>query len=269
MTSSVDAVKERIRRLLAVAKDGSGATQGEIDNAIRFAQAELAKHQLSEEDLAEEPEEQYQRAEDAPKDQAPAVIGSKCYHWESALGKIISRLVGVPYYLDNAAGRHDRNGIARRDRNGKVRAAKAIMYYGIAEDAWLAAELFEELHETIVTMAMLKWGGAFRGDGGSYCEGFVRGIDKQVRNQQADEKKSAASQLDSGDSRGLVLIERRNDLIEHRIAVGKDWLLNEKGIKLGRGSGRSGASGSAAAYSSGRADGARTAVSASRTAKLG
>lgn len=270
MSVNLDNVKDRIRRLLAIAADGSGATEQEIETAMRFAQSELAKHQLSEADLSEEPEVQYQRAENAPKDCAASPIGRKCYYWESALANAIGELVGVPHYLDHPHPRHDRNGVIRRDRNGKpLTYAKAFVWYGIAEDAWLAAELYDELRETILTMALMRWGGAYRGDGGMYCEGFVSGLRENIRKQREAERGEAQERLTQrNDSRGLVLIERRSDLVAHNIAVAKDWLKEEQGINLVSGSKRGGATGSGAAFRSGQSDGRKARVSAARNPKL-
>ena len=262
-------IKSTIRSLLNLAKDDA-AMDGEIDNALRFAKKLLDEHHLTEADLQTEPKDQYRAAENAPKDQAPAAIGLKCHAWESMLGKFVSDLVGVPYYLDH--GRRivrDRRGIAICSKPGRSPIpTRAFIFYGIAEDAWFASELFGELRYIIAGIAQLKFGGVYRGDGGMYCQGFVEGLRKKNCQHMENNLEHAKLLATNGQSNALVLIERRKDLIAHKKEVATDWLTREHKIKLCRGSCRSGARGSRAAHREGKTDGQQYGISPKRTKKL-
>lgn len=263
MVVDLDKVKARIRAMLNTAADDA-ATEGEIDNALRFARAMMQQHHLEESDLAEEPADQYEDIARAPKGTAAAVVGKKLFAWEGWLAHFCSKFVGgVGHYLDSDIQIARRGRLAVWDENGEVRMGKAVVFYGVAEDALLAKELYDDLRTTIITMARLTWGGCYQGDGGAYAEGFVEGLNTKLRKAAEQERLEAA-----GNGRALILIDRREDLIERKTELAKSWLANERGIKLRRGTGRSGANGSRQARSEGRADGAAAQVGVSRTKKI-
>ena len=249
--------------MLAIASNDA-SSDGEIDNAIRFARNLMDQHRLSESDLAVEPADQKKSIDDAPKDRAFVTIGGKICSWEAQLGHAVSAIVGCPFYTNSDKTRlaRSRQGFIRFDAEGKPLQGKSIVFYGIAEDAWLAAELYEELRATILTLARLKWGGCYKGDGGRYCEGFVDGINSKIDRQEQQERIAATN----GDS-SLILIERRNDLVLHAKKVSHNWL-STQGVRLGKDSARLGARGSSEAYGSGVADGKRSQVNVSRAPKL-
>ena len=60
----------------------------------------------------------------------------------------------------------------------------------LTEDVAVAQRVFEELSITIASMGKLKLGGAFKGPGREYCEGFVAGLFEQLK--QADTEHEAA-----------------------------------------------------------------------------
>lgn len=259
----LDKVKDRIRKLLNVAKDDA-ATQGEVENAVRFARSLLNKHHLDESDLIEEPADQYQEIERAPKSRGYVYVGKRMHYWESRLAAWASKLCGVGCYQDH--GQHiirTRAGIALRGKDDKVASGCRLCFYGIDEDVHIACELYDEMRETIIAMARLKWGGAFRGDGGAYAEGFVLGMMALIEEEDKQEKLHTA-----GDSTAMILVERRTDLIERKRDVAKEWLASECGIKLRKGRGRTGANGSSGAFDDGRSDGRKQTVNRQRRPKL-
>ncbi len=266
MTADMQKVKDRIRQLLNVAANDA-ATDGEIDNALRIAQGEMARHHLSETDLVTEPAEQWADIDSAEKGEARAIVGSKKYYWECLLAQFCQQFVGgVKIYASNSTDNIDRiagSRIVRWDDNGEIRKGKAFVFYGVAEDAELAKDLFDELRATIITMARLTWGGAFKGDGGTYCEGFVAGLNTKLK------KAEARQRLESqGNSTGMILVERRADLIKRKQQAAELYL-REKGVKLGSGGRMGGSNGSEQAYNEGKADGQASDVGVNRTKKIG
>lgn len=258
----IESVKDRIRKLLNVAQNDA-STEGEIDNALRAAKAMMDKQHLTEEDLREAPEDQYRRAEMASKDRYFATVGSKLYGWEGMLANFVSRFVGVGVYGDRSCrpAKYP-NGILHAPIRGEARRGASYCFYGIAEDASIAVEIYYELWMSIRTMAQLKWGGACKGDGGMYCQGFVSGLKDRYEEEKTQERLTQSS-----NTTALVLIDRRNDLIERKLEIGKTWLENKCGVHLRRQVKR-GASGSSNAFHEGKQDGRRTDVRAASRPKL-
>ena len=260
-------IKDRIRKLLAVTKDNA-ATEGEIDNALRFAKAMMDRHHLDESDLIEEPEDQWRAIEAADRDRVFTSIGGCVHVWESHLATFCAEFVGgVGVYRDP-----DKSRIARSPRgtvilNDQEEPYKAVRFcfYGIAEDALMAAELFHELWLTIRSMARLRWGTCYTKDGGYYAQGFVTGLHGKLKTGQAEQKKIAEATCDS---RAMILIARRTDLVERKKTSATEWLAKTTGIKLRRGGSASGANGSHRAWQEGFDDGHRTDVEATRRPKL-
>jgi hypothetical protein len=258
-------IKDRIRKLLNVAQNDA-ATEGEIDNALRFAKQLMDKHHLDEADLVEEPADQWQQIAAARRDRVWASVGKKFYAWENHLACFAADFVGgVGVYRDaeKKIARTPRGVVILNDEEEPYKSVR-FCFYGIAEDAVTAAELFHELRLTIRAMARLRWGTCYTKDGGAYAQGFVHGLFSKMKRANQDQKLLAQRQ--GGNQ--LILIARRTDLIERKMSTAAEWLRETTGIKLRKGQGSSGASGSADAWREGREDGKRTDVRAARRAKL-
>jgi len=256
--SDLERVKERVRKLLNLAAN-DGAADGEIDNAMRSARQLMESHHLSEDDLATEPAEQFADIESAPKDRSYASVGRNSYRWEASLSSFVKDFVGgVGCYIDTSL-------VVQRDHRGIVmdggKAGKRFCFYGIAEDAAMAASLFAELRMTIATAAKLKFGGCYKGDGGAYAEGFVDGLRTKIRAQKQAERITA-----TGTGTGLLVIERREDLIQRKSDAAAAWIKGQVRLKTGRCG--NGANGSWNARSEGRRDGESSNVSAARVRKI-
>jgi hypothetical protein len=145
---------------------------------------------------------------------------------------------------------------------GDPKYGASFVYYGVAEDAKMAAEIYDDLRLLIASMAVAKWGTIFKGDGAAYAEGFVMGLIHKHGQSEIEAKKIAT------DSTSMVLIARRDDLIAYKQDKSKDWLKKEKGIKLGKGSQWGGSSGSRQAHNEGFQDGQNTDVSNTKSKKL-
>lgn len=265
MNNQLNEIKDRVRKLLAVAADGSGATQGEIENAIAFAASLMEKHHLSADALAERTLDEIKAdAANAKKGRFYATIGGKSYAWEAALASFVSDFTGVERYL-NSEKRTARypDGRLYINVNNAPHEGKSYVFYGIAEEAAFAVILFYELWNTIRLAGLAKFGKVYVGDGGMYCEGFVRGLSTANEQRKEQQRLEAASS-----STALMVLDDRRSLIDYKQDVSRDWLKAECGVNLVRGSSRSGATGSHEAYREGMSDGSRQKVSRHITPKL-
>lgn len=252
----LDRVKDTIRKLLNLAANDA-ATEGEVNNAVRFARKLMLQHQLSEDDCTEtETTEEERIARAVCQDFASHSQSTKATSWESCLSMFVCQFVGgVKVYKTTNAVRRE-HGIIKHV-NGS--AACAIWtFYGLAEDAAVAQRVFDDLAITIASMGRLKWGGAFRGPGREYCEGFVDGLFSQLKQADAEQHQS--------ESRALTV--RRDALIHAKAHRADQWLRTERGVKLRAGRGYGATSHHADAHNDGHADGAKTSITG-RQAKLG
>ena len=253
---NVERVKDTIRKLLNLAANDA-ATEGEVNNAIRFARKLMLEHQLNEEDCQpgdESDEERIARAEC----QRVSVNSqsAKCSGWESDLSTFVCRFIGGVRVYEETNQIRRVNGIAQ-NVNGSTRCA-VFTFYGLTEDAAVAQQVFEELSVTIASMGKLKWGGAFKGPGRAYCEGFVSGLFEQLR--QVDSEHKAAE--------STALTVRRDAVVKFKKDRAEEWLKNDIGVKLYSVSSRGGGEYHGDARHEGRSDGARAQVTG-RSAKIG
>lgn len=248
----IEAVKSRVRKLMALANDGQ-ASDGEISNAMRMAAALIDQHRLDAAALEDE--------DDAPESMGRApgrVTTSKVHRWESTLTRAICDLFGnVDCYLD--ASRHvvRVNGIVQVDRDGEPRLCRQFQFYGPALEAQEAAALYTEWASLIATMGVVRWGGAFRGNGACYCEGFADAILAEAQRLNASRRTlpmptKARALPGVAPGTAIMLADRNKAVIERAHA----WLKESECITLTSGHSRTGGRGSSAAYSEGKAHGA-------------
>jgi hypothetical protein len=294
-----DKIREKIRKLLNLAND-PGAMKGEIDNAMRFANRLMMQHNLSEEDV---------RADAEPKgvhEIAAAVeateyaqgvhagMGSRFTAWESRLGSAITLLIGtISYYTGGYLGerRTPEGVLIFNPHTGEPVRAASMTFYGPTEDVEAAKALMYEWSTMIVAMARLKYGGALRGPGRSYAEGFADELYSKVFEIKGEERLKAAQlapgerldikRLASGtvEEKAIVLAERSSalalsnamTLVAAKKERGREWLEKDCGIELSSGSSRGGGSYDPGAHSAGRTDGRKASGSFgySRRPKLG
>lgn len=263
---SNEKIVERIKKLLAMTGE-AGATDGEIENAVGRAKAMMNEYHLTEADLSHEPADDYSKIKPEDFTRCPSYVGTAIFAWEQRLAYTVSEFVGCPAYIDNNIQVVRKNGIAQFDDRNKLRHGKSIVFYGVPEDARIAADLYDEMRLTIATMAAARYGKVYRGEGASYSEGFVSGLNSNLKKASLIEYKAA-----EGSSTSLVLIARRDDLVQFKKDAAKGWLANSEGVKL-RGSGRGNPGSrwgnSDEARAQGRADGKNTNMSASRSKKIG
>lgn len=259
-----DKVKERIRALLNTANNAA-ATDGEIETALRFAKSMMRKHHLSEDDIVERVEDELTSADFA---RYRVVIGKKFFKWELDLAYFAKEMVGgVNRYRDSTmhAKRAIGNRLTEWDKHGNNIMGKSIVFYGVDDDALTAALLYQEMRLTIITLAKMKWGGCYKGDGGTYAEGFVSGLITKLRKDENEEVKFLKGTVPTDPKHALIV--QRNELIATKERMADEWLETENGIKLVAGQGLTGANGSGAAWVQGREDGSASDVNVRRRSR--
>lgn len=255
---SNEKIASRVRKLLAIAGD-EGASEQEIQNAMNFANRLIEQHHLSEDDLSDEVDP-VKDLENAELGKYASFIGKKCFRWESLLAQFVADFVGCRVYRNNTivqARRHDR---VLFDSEGQPYEGKSFHFYGVAEDCLIAAEIYDELRQLICSMAVLRYGGMYKGDGGKYSEGFVAGLRSQM-NTARDKTAQEAT------GTGLIVVQKRNEIMKVKQALAVRYL-REEGLRLSSSQGSRGARGSYSAYNRGFSDGQNTSVNGTRRKKL-
>jgi len=247
MSDTVDNVKARIRKLLNLAENDA-ATEGEVANAVAFAQRLMAEHHLSEHEV---------RQDCQPNAHAVMADLEKLASWERTLGSFVAKLIGsVGVYLNGTVRVRTAAGTLLYDSKGQPVERGSVKFYGEAEEVRLACQLYTDLGLTIAAMARLQFGGVFRGEGRSYADGFVAGLYTKL---------STAEKLAAGDNKALAL--RCTAIVQAKKQHAAAWLKGQ-GVKLGSASRSGGREHHRGAYEQGKQDGAAQGVSVTRRGKL-
>lgn len=263
-------ITQRIHKLLNLADDDAAA-KGEVENALRFARRLMLQHQITEDDLKKsKPSDMHEKAADQDVTQMEYGKSSTFTHgrglsdWETQLAWAVAELVGsVKWYFRNNQQKKTARDTVVLNRKGEPKKATRLTFYGPAAEAATAASLYGEWVETIAAMARLKWGGALRGDGRCYAEGFVSGI----RAMQEDMLQEERDQIAAGTA---VVLLRATDLMKRKRDHASTWL-SQCGVSLGRARnyGNQGRSENATARSDGKSDGRKSGFSHKRQGRIG
>jgi hypothetical protein len=228
MQMDIDKVKDTIRKLLNLANNDA-ATEGEVNNAMRFAARLMEQHQLSEEDvkLNKTDEKLLDLENQTFAELSGWMGGNKFCHWESEAASFACAFVGGVkwYYVEKV--RYKVNGIQKLFFDGKPMTKTKVTFYGIEEDVQLAFAVYNELIMTIAAMAKLKWGGVYRGPGRNYCEGFMDGLFGKWYDDQDTQKKIAKT----SSSTALMVIDNRKLVVQRKAELATQWL-EKRGMKL-------------------------------------
>lgn len=262
-SDSADRIKRRIRGLLNLAQ-GDGAAEGEISNAMRMAADLMAEHHISQADIeAEAAAAQACGAKpvDIKMGQADGACGTmKLSTWESVLSDAIESLVGsVKCYRTHT-------NVKTGSVFGATERRSVLRFYGPAEDAQLAAGLFDEWQQVIAAMAIGRYRGCWKGDGAMYAYGFAKTL-----RARAEEAAKARTAISTASTRAIVQVGSGTlaDVLRHKQQLASNWLRDDQKVKLCSGGSRSGYSaGSSNAYAQGRTDGSRADFSVNRRHKL-
>lgn len=283
MSDNTDRIKDRIRKLLALGDAEKNTFDAEIDNALRFARRLMLKHNIGEDDLKEEPRGAHEIAADVEATEYgkdwTRTMGSRFTAWECDLVGAVCALVGtVKWYRGHEETRRKRGTdiIEYNDVTGRPAKVRRIEIYGPAEDVRDALDLVAEWQETIVAMARMKHGGALRGAGKSYAEGFAFALKVKVAEMQKEElalignRNERLLALPSGEERSSALVvANATSLMVAKRERAEQWLEDVAGIKLCRGPGIGSGSHNSGAFGDGMKDGKKAGFSHRRTPKLG
>ena len=250
--NDTDRIKQRIAKLLALAEDGS-ATEGEVANAMAFAAALMEQHHID----ADDARKAHAAAGHAERvtfaQQGAYTSGSRMAAWESMLAEECRALCGVKHYEEHGVWVvKTTTGTVAYDDKGQSMAARKIVFYGEAGDVADAVALYTEWRTTIAAMARLRYGGALKGEGAAYAEGFVQGMRRARRDRAAAPATTA-------------LAVRSTAIVAAKQNAAHNWLTTDPTgprLKLRTGSGRSGSSaGNGDAHAAGRRDGSNATMS--------
>jgi hypothetical protein len=254
--SDIDTIKARIRKLMAVAGDGI-ATEGEIENAMNLAAKLIDQHHISQDEL------QPDNKRDNEEIQFGRISGvsntSRISTWEQVLAMAIAHLFGsVQTYCSREKTPIRRNGIVQI-KGGEIKKGVRIYFYGPLVESKEAAELFEEWSRAIAAMGIARWGGAFRGDGAMYCDGFAESLFRRAKEIEKARALTTAKPIHlighTGTNTAITLASRYQILKN----LATQHLEQNEGIKLrtryGYGSGYK--AGSNEAYNEGRQHGTK------------
>jgi len=235
--STTERVKSRIRQLLRVAENDA-STEGEIRNAMRFAQNLMQRHSIERDDLGEDDDTSRIRFTRA----RVFLNGLRRTRWEAGLARFITD------HLCPSCNCYTSEAECERRR----RIASCVYFYGPEDDVEFCVEMFGEMIVSIAATAKLKgYGGFARGAGALYCQGFVAGMEEAFVQQEQEAMRSPGG-------REMIELSKRRALAVSDAAY--RWLADEEGIRLAAGARLAGGSGSAGAFRSGQRDGRQAPV---------
>lgn len=248
-----DDVRDKICKLLAVAAD-EAATQSEIENAMRAADALMMRHRISEEELR-----RYRYSHAIPDEVRCAreqvwSTDKGLAEWETALAWFVCRFVGtVQWYRQTNCVVRSPAGVLPGTKTGRVRTANQVSFYGPAEDVEIVVELWRELQRTVIVLSQLKYGGSLRGPSRSYAEGFVNGLSDRLRvaRQQIEQQQQS-------EGCGTALVVQNQQLAARQRAVATTWLQAELGVRVRSSGGGGNGKYHHGAFGQGQADGRNT-----------
>lgn len=247
---TVDRIKDRVRKLLNLASNDAAA-EGEIENALAFAQRLMDEHHIRESDVVAEIANDFDVAKEKMDRVSAYVDGARLARWEKTLSLAVAAACGVGVYQERAQTVRDDHGIIVRNDKGQPFRAASFRYYGIADECRMASELFSEMAATIMSMARLKYNTVYRGEGRSYAEGFATALHRRCVQEQKARANTTA----------IVIRDKQ--------ALAKRWLADECDVQLVSASSGAGGRHYGSAYDNGRADGRRASMSPNRRQYLG
>lgn len=249
MSGNLDSVREKIRKLLNLSKDDAAAT-GEAENALRFARKLMLQHNIDESELKKTDTSKLAFAREMA-----TTSGTNMSEWETWLASAIVELIGtIGCYRAGYVDRRDENGeIVWNNVLNKPQLNIQLCFYGPAQDAADAKMLWEEWTVIIVSLGRMKFGGALKGAGRSYCTGFARALLAKVREIKAEEIRKAQEARASGGT-GLMVINALALMADKKNAA-KAWLAKEQQVRLQKRSTNRGSAHDPNAYHAGAADG--------------
>jgi len=207
MTNDKAKIIERLKKILALANNND--SEGEIENALKFAKELMDTYHISEADIKN----------------ADNVIAfckefiksgsSKLTNFEIFLSMAVCDIIGTvkTYYSKKIAITDPITG-AYVMENGKVQYKHGIYFYGENTDVVFAGIVYETLLRRITNIALNRYGTIWRGDGRSYADGFVQGLLTKLN--EAKNKNDNAIKA----------------IILSKTQAAENWLKKEEGLTL-------------------------------------
>ena len=132
MTIELEQAKDTIRKLLNLAAD-DGAAEGEVDNALRFADRLMRAHHLSEDDIGEDdPHVDAAREESWEFGEGEAwSTGQSFCSWEHQLAHFVNDLIGSTKYYYNPSKIQRKDGRIIFDDGGRATVKGSPSHPGI------------------------------------------------------------------------------------------------------------------------------------------
>lgn len=249
---TLDNVRKTVADLLRLAENDA-ASQGEVDNAVKFARRLMEQHHLTEDDCR-------QADPNAPRELVMGKTEVYGYNvrmiwWERNLAGWVRDVIGSIEAMQALSPRAIRNdaGIYLADKC-------PITFYGPVEEVTLARDIYRQMYNVITAMAKLRFGVIVRGAGRSYAEGFVSGMFKAFEESRRQDKLSAPQT-------NALIVRSEGLAIAKRNQV-KAWMdtLNLNIVKGKKSRVPHTVDGDA--YRDGKADGERANVNVTRKAKV-
>lgn len=242
----------KVRKLLDLAGDDA-STEGEAENAMRFAEELMHQHNIDRAQLDESEREQLEMS------RAKCITGTNnLNYWEWELCRVVCRAVGtIKSYRDHRQVQRKQSGTLFWEDGRPVDSVRgAVVFYGPAADVAVASAMFENMRLTVAAMAVARYGGVYKGLGRDYAVGFTEGLHEIL-----DEKMSAR------EATTTELVLASNELIRQQAA---DWLRHDQGIKLqSGGSNTYSGVGVGSARLQGQSDGRRHGIKTGGAGRLG
>lgn len=238
-------IQRRVKAMLATAAN-TGSTPGEIETAMSMATALMEKYNLDREDIEQIDDTKAFDLSKVEFSKATVVCkSSKCYSWEAGLANFICEFIAGANYYSHKQNAEPLVAV----RGGGFKQVSVKIFYGPAGDIQLAAELYRGLHHMAYTYAMQMYGGWCKGKGGSFCQGFVKGLEDAHKVVEPVSESTA-----------LVVV----DMSRAITVASKGWLKKEHNIKLS--SSRLGGvrNTDSSAFGNGRTLGSKQSMNASR-----
>lgn len=249
MSIELEQAKDTIRKLLNLA-DNDAAAEGEIDNAFHFADRLMRAHHLSMTDVEGDPHDESAKEELWEFDAVHGwSTGRHFCSWEFSLALFVCEFLGsVKHYVASNVVKTTLHGTTEFDKHGQAVNCGQVTFYGLSDEAEMAADMFEHWRLTVAAMARMRCGGALRGKGQYYGDGFVAGMREKLRTAREQDKLT-------NDPTSRALVVRSNAIVIRKMAAATRWLAESKGIKLGNKQMSSRSSIDLESYRRGKADG--------------
>lgn len=219
---SLDNIKARIKQCFAVA-DNDASCDSEIFQAIKVANSLMARHNLERGDVFESEDGEINLDNMTFDRRSIYTLRDKSLvYWESQLARFIVQLVPTcKFYFERGQIKRNEHGMAVGDHVCRIN------FYGPRDDSQWCVELFNDISQHMLAVAILKFGkktGMLQGNGAGYCEGFVASL---LESHIEENDRLTQS---NGETKALIVKADERALVIQNASMG--WLREEHGVKL-------------------------------------